>query len=326
MGVTKMDITPFGIIDVIGIDLMHNIARRDAGIWRFLPPVRRVLSFLFRLIVSGITDQQVGAREGGMVMERTELVYKTVDGTKLLLHVFRVKDRQEATSSAAIVFFFGGGWRQGTPEQFYPQCEYFAARDMVAMSADYRVHSRQGVSPVECVADGKSAIRWIRLHSEEIGIDPNRIVAGGGSAGGHVAACAGIVNGLDEPDEDLNISSRPNALVLFNPVVDLSGIAWRGRTAESPSEEQRKEISPVLHVERGLPPTIVFHGTADQVIPFGTVERFSQLMKEAGNVCELVPFEGKGHGFFNYGRHGNQPYEETLRAADQFLSSLGYLD
>ena len=257
---------------------------------------------------------------------RTKLAYKFAGHVELLLHAFWAEKQQEGTPVPAIVFFFGGAWKGGRPEQFFPQCAYLASRGMAAFSAEYRVQDKHGVSPLECAADAKSAIRWIRSHALDLNIDANRIVAAGGSSGGHLAACTGIISGFDEPDEDLSITSVPNALILFNPGLDLTGKKAKGHAAENLSEEQKKAISPMFHIQAGSPPAIIFHGTEDEVVPFTTVERFARLTQEAGNFCELVPFVGKEHGFFNYGRHGNGPYAETLDAADRFLSSLGYLD
>ena len=87
---------------------------------------------------------------------------------------------------------------------------------MVAISADYRVKSRNQTTPFECVKDGKSAIRWVRQHAAELGVDPDRIVAAGGSAGGHVAACTGVIEGINEDGEDAAIRSVPNAMILFS--------------------------------------------------------------------------------------------------------------
>ena len=125
---------------------------------------------------------------------------------------------RDSTRPAA-VFFYGGAWNRGTVTQFEQQAKYLASRGMVTFVADYRVKSRQKVAPDACVADAKSAVRWVRTHAERLGIDPERIAAGGGSAGGHIAAAAGMCDGLDDTAEaDSTISSKPNALLLFNPV------------------------------------------------------------------------------------------------------------
>jgi acetyl esterase len=257
--------------------------------------------------------------------------YKTVGQTKLQLYIFAPSDHAATNRCPAIVFFFGGGWTSGSPQQFEKQCQYFASRGMVAITADYRVASRQGAKPVQCVADAKSAIRWVRKNAARLGIDPNRIVASGGSAGGHIAACTAVVPDLDEPGEDTAISSVPNAAVLFNPVLvlaPLEGLNLEGFAARVNPERmgvEPQKLSPAHHIRPGAPPMIIFHGKADTTVPFVTVEAFAARMKAAGNRCELVGFAGQGHGFFNYGRAGNQFFRETLKQADRFLESLGYL-
>ena len=114
--------------------------------------------------------------------------------------------------------------RAGNPVQFQKHCEYLAARDMVAMTVDYRVSSRHGVTANQCVADAKSAVRWMRSNADRLGIDRNKIVAAGGSAGGHLAASTAILPDHDDPNDDLSLSAVPNAMALFNPAVVLATI------------------------------------------------------------------------------------------------------
>jgi len=112
------------------------------------------------------------------------VAYKTIDEITLNLHIFNPAAHEPTDKRPGIVFFFGGGSNNGSPSQFYPHCQYLASRGLVAMSAEYRVKSRNGTTPRECVKDANSAIRWIRQHAQELGIDPHRVVAGCGSAGG----------------------------------------------------------------------------------------------------------------------------------------------
>ncbi|MEI6783667.1 MAG: alpha/beta hydrolase [Verrucomicrobiota bacterium] len=257
--------------------------------------------------------------------------YKTIGPTNLQLYIFAPKDHAATNHRPAIVFFFGGGWTSGSPQQFEKACQYFASRGMVAITADYRVASRQGAKPVQCVADAKSAIRWLRRSAARLGIDPDRIVASGGSAGGQLAACAALVPGLDEPGEDTSVSATPNAAVLFNPVLVLGPLD--GQTNASPGSRftakqlgvEPQQLSPGHHIRPGEPPMIIFHGRADAVVPFATAEAFAAKMKAAGNRCELVGFDGQGHGFFNYGFGDNAFFLQTVKRADEFLASLGYL-
>jgi acetyl esterase len=255
-------------------------------------------------------------------------VYKTVGDVKLSLYVFNPEGHTAAAQRPAIVFFFGGGWKNGSPTQFEQQCRYLASRGMVAITADYRVTSRQGVKAVDSVRDAKSAIRWVRGHAGELGIDPDKIVASGGSAGGHLAACTATLKEFDEESEDRGISSVPNATVLFNPAVSFAA----GSNSDSKDTPEQfaervgvaaERLSPAHHVRSDLPPTLILIGTEDFLLA-GNRE-YADKMKAAGNRCELDLYDGQSHGFFNYGRGGNEYFRKTLTAADRFLASLGYV-
>jgi len=252
--------------------------------------------------------------------------YKEIDGAKLNVWIFQPDGKAApGAKRPAIVFFFGGGWTNGSPAQFERQCRHFAERGMVAITADYRVASRQHVKPPACVADAKSCIRWVRTNAERLGIDPQRIVASGGSAGGHLAAATATLPGMDEAGEDTKVSAMPNALVLFNPALVLAPFPGLDvNTKAAPSVDrlgcEPEAISPIHHVREHLPPTLILHGRADTTVPFATAEAFATEMKKAGNRCELAGYEGQAHGFFNSAR-----YAETLAEADKFLVSLGYL-
>jgi len=249
------------------------------------------------------------------------LLYKTVGDVKLHLHVFRPAKPSDQPQPC-IVFFFGGGWVGGSPTQFYPHCRHLAERGMVAISAEYRVKNRHGTTPFACVEDGKSAVRWVRRNAAKLNIDPKRIAAGGGSAGGHVAAATGTLAGFDAKDEDRDVSSRPNALVLFNPVFDNGPDGYGHERVK----ERWREFSPLHNIDRETPPTIVFLGTKDKLIPVKTAKRYGKKMSEAAVRYGLHLYEDQPHGFFNYRGGRNQYYDRTVREMDRFLESLGYLE
>jgi acetyl esterase/lipase len=200
---------------------------------------------------------------------------------------------------------------------------------MVAILADYRVSSRHQVKVVGCVRDAKSAIRWVRAHAKELGVDPNRIAAAGGSAGGHLAAATATISGFDEPSEDAAVSSRPNALVLFNPVLsfDPSTVDPNApRIANfNPARlgVEPKQLSPADHVDAKTPPTLLMVGSKDFLL--GGDRQFAERMKAAGARCDFDLYEGRTHGFFNYKKTATPDFLKTTESMDRFLTSLGYL-
>jgi acetyl esterase/lipase len=267
-------------------------------------------------------------------------VYREVNHLKLNAYIFTPPDHRASDRRPAVLFFFGGGWKGGSPGQFLPQSLYLAQRGMVAISCDYRVLSRHGALPQDCLRDAKAAMRWARANATRLGIDPDRIVAGGESAGGHLAAAVGLVPGFED-GAHTGVSSLPSALALFNPAVVLCpveghpGLLSEEKIADlsARTEGRPHEISPYHFVRQGLPPSILFHGTKDEAVPFSTVEHFAEAMIVAGNRCELKCYEGQPHGFFNPGRGKGGPREEatryfhrTIRELDAFFVSLGYLE
>jgi len=250
-------------------------------------------------------------------------VYKTVGPRSLTLYVTKPKDWSASDTRPAIVFFHGGGWTGGTPGQFTEHSTYLASRGMVAVQVEYRLLDRKTKKPpITCCRDAKSAMRWVRGHAGPLGIDPNRIASAGGSAGGHLAAFVAMVEGMDDPDDDLSVSAKSNAQVLFNAVFDNGPGGW-GHVRVG---DRYREFSPFHNVSEDDPPALVFLGSADKLIPVKTAHDFEAAMKQAGVRCETMIFPDQPHGFFNHGRDGNRSYVKTVIATDRFLQSLGWLE
>lgn len=253
----------------------------------------------------------------------TAEIYKTASGDDLWIYRFDPSDHDPSKDKRpAVVFFFGGGWNGGTVTQFEQHAKYLAARGMVTFVADYRVKSRQKTAPDACVADGKSAVRWIRKNATRLGIDPDRLAAGGGSAGGHVAATTGICDGLDAPTEsDSPVSSKANALLLFNPVYDNSPDGY----GHSRVKTWFPAISPAHNITKDDPPTIVFLGSNDSLVPVATAEKFDADLKAVGVKSEVYIYDGQPHGFFNESK-SRESFLDTVLKTDAFLVSLGWID
>jgi len=241
-------------------------------------------------------------------------VYKKMPEGELTLHGFFPADWKPTDKRPVVVFFFGGGWKAGAFTQFVPQAEYFASRGMVALSADYRIESKHKTTPDKCVEDAKSAIRWVRANAAKLGVDPDKIVASGGSAGGHIAACTALVEGFDSADDPKGVSAVPSALLLFNPALNLTRPVM-----DAKGNDVSAKISPTRFLKKSAPPTWLVYGDEDAALAQG--KEFAAKAKELGVSVELLTAAKQPHGFFN-----RSPWiESTTLAADAWLVGNGYL-
>ncbi len=252
------------------------------------------------------------------IRSETQLYRKAPEG-ELNLHLYFPPDWKAGDSRPAIVLFFGGSWKVGSYRQMEPQAEYFASRGLVAAAADYRIFTKHHTTPDKSIEDAKSAMRWMRSHAKELGVDADKIIAGGGSAGGHLATATALIDEFNAEGDDLSVSCKPCALVLFNPVEDVTHLP-EGTRLDLGDAAMRKRLSPIFGLRRDSPPMIVFFGSADERWgPQGM--GFVNRAKEIGAKIQLYIAPGQSHGFFN-----QSPWTEVTAAkADEFLASLGYL-
>jgi acetyl esterase/lipase len=232
-----------------------------------------------------------------------KIVYRQVGDKELLLHIFEPTDRKPNEARPAIVFFHGGAWSGGDPDQFYVQCAYLAKRGMWAATAQYRLSKEGGRKAAYCLDDARAALRYVREHAKELGIEPDRVVAAGGSAGGHLAAATAL-NPEPNPPSGSAPSCRPNLLVLFNPAI---GSGYTSVPVE------------ITYFTEQTPPCIQFYGTQDGMLKSGV--KCVEEAKKHGLDLEVYTAEGQNHGFFN-----SQPWlDRTLYQTEQFLTKHGYL-
>lgn len=268
--------------------------------------------------------------------------YKEPGGPEQELYCFKPAGMQPGDRKAAVVLIHGGAWVAGSAEVFFPHARYFASRGAVAFSINYRLVKPEGPFLAESLADCKSAMRYIREHAGEYGIDPSKVAVLGDSAGGHLAAALGTVPGFDDPRDDLKVSATPQAMILCNPIVDMTQGDWikfviagkaldKHATAQekTPTAEQLelgRKLSPLFNVRAGEPPTLLMHGLDDQIVTPDQAREFSAAMQKAGNRCELVLIEGARHAFVLPNYTAPEPMVvDAIRRADQFLVSLGWL-
>lgn len=253
------------------------------------------------------------------VLEPTrKICYKQVGGRKLYLHVFDPAAAAVGIPRTAFVVFHGGGWNIGAPQRMYPFAAWAAEQGMVGISVEYRLlKSDPSMTVFSCVQDACAAIRHIRTHASELGIDPSRIIASGASAGGHLALST-LLEKPDDAHERSAVSCRPDGLILFSAVVNTSP----DQSGQDKIGERWRELSPLHHVKPQMPPTLMFHGTADKLTAFSTARAFHDVMLSADNPCELIAVEGAPH---IYMFKSESFYRSTLAHIGNFLRELGFV-
>lgn len=247
--------------------------------------------------------------------------YKQIDTTTLMMDVYFPPNLDKTKEYPAMVFFFGGGWQVGSRQKFAHHAADYCKQGIVCFVADYRIESIHGTTPFESLKDAKSAIRYVRAHAEEYHVNPSQIIASGGSAGGHLAAASTMCNGYNEDTDDLSVSCKADALVLYNAVLDISP----GGYGYDRIGEEYKDFSPLHNIKKGTPPTIIFLGTKDHIIPVEMVKYYEKAMNKVKSKCKVCIYEDGKHGFFNYNKKNPTFYNETTDETMKFIESLGFI-
>ncbi len=246
------------------------------------------------------------------------ITYKTIDDISLKLHIFDAKSRQTSNTAPALLLFHGGAWQYGSPLAFYKQCEYFSSMGLTCISVQYRIEAIHDTDPRAAIQDARAALGYVQKHAETLRINVNHIAVGGGSAGGHLAAILGIPIPL--PDEE--IYNRPNALILYNPMLDLSP----GHPDHHLVSSFWDDVSPLQHIDEKTPDTLIMVGTEDTEVPVLTVKKFCTTMESLGGNCKLELFEGARHGFFNFSKKNPGYFNATNKQVVHFLRQRGFFD
>jgi len=234
------------------------------------------------------------------VKRTRDLIFKAVGPRALHLDIYQPEAAQQPLP--VIVWIGGGGWRRmgyKGPEQV---SAWLAGEGFAVIGAEYRT-TAEGVDVLEIITDVQAAVRWVRAHAEEYGLDAARIGAYGDSAGGHLVEMLGVGAGLDEltrvgPYADQ--SSAVDAVCsIFGPS-DLRPYADDNHTElfHTQGAERARQValaSPIDHVSPAAPPHLLLHGDADTIVPLEHSERFMAALHAAGVECTLVELPGIGH-------------------------------
>lgn len=276
-----------------------------------------VAIFLFVAVIVNLNA--AGAKVPELKPDK-QIIYKKTPQGDLKLHVFFPPNYKQKKKFPAMILFFGGGWIGGKAALFYPHCRYFADRGMVCIAPEYRIRSTHKTSPLEAVSDAKSAMRWIKKHHSDLKVDTNRLVAGGSSAGGHLAAATAFVNAYDDPKDDLKISPCPNALVLFCPVIDNGPDGYGYKRIK----DEYKKFSPMHNISKSsgkCPDTIFILGKRDHLIPLATAKKFKKEIESKKAECQLVVYPKAGHGSFYSGKY----YQLAIKEVENFLKKHKFI-
>lgn len=228
------------------------------------------------------------------------ITYKTLDSLQLQLDIYKRKGL--GRNAPVLVFIHGGAWVKGKRQDYLPYLIDFAEKGYITVTVSYRLSS---VSPFPAaVEDVKCAIRWIRNHARKYGMDPARIGVVGGSAGGHLAMMLGYTDDdqftQECPD---SVSSRVNAIVDFYGPVDLttpyatstkSVIQFLGDTYEN-NPGLYIEASPKSYISSDDPPTLIFQGTIDSLVPYSQSDSLAIWLSQAGVAHQYHKLKGWPH-------------------------------
>ncbi|MFR9621125.1 MAG: alpha/beta hydrolase [Rikenellaceae bacterium] len=266
-----------------------------------------------------LEDMKVEVSTKDTLIDYEVVPYKKVGTKQFVVRVYTPDEERFSGVRPAVVIIHGGGWGGGSPDTFIPHARYFRDRGMKVFVATYRLaNEKTKLPPSECLVDTKSAIRFVRANASKFNIDPNRIVASGGSAGAHLSAAAALIDGFNDEGDDLSISAIPNALVLFSPVIDNGP----GGFGYDRVKEYYKDFSPLHNIRQGMPPTVSFLGTKDSLIPVVTMQYFHEMIERVGSRSELYIYEGQAHGFFKSEKY----FPETMGKAMVFLEEVGIVE
>lgn len=222
-------------------------------------------------------------------------VYRDLAPAPLRLHVFKPVGQKPGELRVGFISFFGGGWTKGVPAVGFSS--WATRQGMVAVAADYRTKNRYGTSPLESVADGRAAFRFVQDHARDWGIDPKKIVVHGGSAGGHVALWTAIAPTPPGSSPDEAPLSRPWALILVSPVSDTSK-----ETGYTPTRfgEHHQDLSPVHQIDSVMPPILLIHGDADKTVSYASAVAFDAKLTALKSPHQFITVPGGGHGVPEY--------------------------
>jgi len=246
------------------------------------------------------------------------LTFRTVGSTPLRIRRVRPAGWSKSKRLPALIMYFGGGWSGDCAGEFKWMKNYFVDQGFVVFIAEYRLGA-----PIEqkAIPDSKAAVRWVRANADTLGVDPQKIISYGSSAGGHLAAAVGTVKGYELSGENLAISSRPNCIISLWPVMDLT------KSFGNMTSVDAKLVSPAWALSDTVPPILVMMGSNDPYM--SGVQQFNTNAAAYKFEHQYKEFPNAGHdfGFRPVGAtdKGNAGEDSTIAWTMAFLKQRSLL-
>ncbi len=233
--------------------------------------------------------------------------YKIAGDNELQLHIFYPEQTAGDAAPGVLVYMHGGGLRRGSPTQGYEIADRFVPEGVAVVAVQYRLLDEAGtVTLDQIIADGKSSIRYLRTHADELNLDPKRIAMMGHSAGAYLTLSTAILTGLDEPSEDLTVSAMPDAIIPWSAMP---------RRQDAGGDTYATD----LQLRTGLPPALFIHGSEDPIAPPDVARDFEQQYRAAGNNSAFHMIEGADHFFADAVQRSR-----VMQLISEFLAAKGY--
>ena len=255
-----------------------------------------------------------------------DLVYGHKDGLAMTLDVIKPTS---GANGAAVLYMVSGGWvsRWLPPKESAERFKFLLDKGFTMVIVRHGSSPRYHVP--DAVSDVRQAVRYVRFHANNWGVDPNRLGVHGGSAGGHLSLVLGLASDEGDPAADepfMRVTNRVASVVAYYPPVDLRTMA-RGAVPATPGQrfpalnfekEKAADISPILFVTPDDPPTLLIHGDADTTVNISHSQRMFQALQESRIKSDFITLPGAGHGFRDADAQKAQAalvewFEETLK-------------
>ncbi|MFI3316251.1 MAG: alpha/beta hydrolase [Rikenellaceae bacterium] len=289
-----------------------------------------LFSFCSNAASTSDSEEQVEEQtEAVATLTSYKVYYKDVDELRLDMNVMHLNDIEDDEQRVAMILIHGGGWCNGDNTAMEDHAKYFASHGIVLFLINYRTTDMISDStPKKSLQDAKSAVRYVRANADRFNIDPDKIIVGGGSVGGHMAAAVSMTPNINESTDDLSISTDACASILFNPVVCNGPETEGAYTGYNYSwvKDYYLDFSPMYNVREGVPPSIFMVGDQDHLIPTEVAYEYQRLIEEVGGRCDLHIYEDQPHSFYFISGQDASNFYYAMTAAHEFLQSLGYLD